>query len=339
MLAVLSLAAISRSCNALAIAGPSFSAVARGNPSTGAIATLVLSGNAKIGAPRRGTSSANGCGSGWQPAAGNRKPSGATRRRIWRNGIERTCGLITKRDRRERASVGWLAAQASTAIAEEMLILGNRVVSGTLDSRDTSSGKAVLDIAGQIEHEVAGPQCRNEEGCARSVLRESLREFRPDLVGALGNARPDAGANSSPLCAQPLHAVEGSFDDAGERPAPAAMRGADHPGYHIREQDRGTIGGKNAKGDTGECRDQTVGLRRRLAGPKVFHGDHRGAVDLVAGHQPISRQPQPGHGDRAVPRNGVGGIARSEPAVQRLEQPPAGPATACEEGMTNAGIV
>ena len=67
MLAVLSLAAISRSCRALAIAGPSFSAVARGSPSIGAIATLVLSRNCKIGAPRRGTSSANGCGSGWQP--------------------------------------------------------------------------------------------------------------------------------------------------------------------------------------------------------------------------------------------------------------------------------
>jgi hypothetical protein len=82
MLAVLSLAAISRSCNALAIAGPSLSAVARGSPSIGAIATLELSGKASIGAPRRGTSSANGCGSGWQPAIGTREASTAPRSQI-----------------------------------------------------------------------------------------------------------------------------------------------------------------------------------------------------------------------------------------------------------------
>src|SRR5215471_10669241 len=65
MLAAFSLAAISRSCNALAIAGPSFSAVARGAHSIGAIVTLALSRRSKTGAPRRGTSSANGWGNGW----------------------------------------------------------------------------------------------------------------------------------------------------------------------------------------------------------------------------------------------------------------------------------
>jgi hypothetical protein len=87
MLAVLSLAAISRSCKALAIAGPSFSAVARGSPSIGAIATLVLSRKSSIAAPRRGTSLANGCGSGWQPAIGSPKANTAPRSRIGPNAI------------------------------------------------------------------------------------------------------------------------------------------------------------------------------------------------------------------------------------------------------------
>jgi hypothetical protein len=84
----LSLAAISRSCNAFAIAGPSFSAVARGSPSIGAIATLELSRKAKIDAPRRGTSSANGCGSGWQPAIGTREASTTARSQIGPKEIE-----------------------------------------------------------------------------------------------------------------------------------------------------------------------------------------------------------------------------------------------------------
>src|SRR5262245_1405491 len=68
MLAVLSLAATSRSCSALAIAGPSFSAGARGVPSLGAIVTVAPSFRANIGEPLRGTSSAKGRGKGWQPA-------------------------------------------------------------------------------------------------------------------------------------------------------------------------------------------------------------------------------------------------------------------------------
>ena len=64
MLAVRSLAAMSRFCNAFAIAGASFSAVARGPPLSGAIATLALSRKVSIGEPGFGTSSAKGCGSG-----------------------------------------------------------------------------------------------------------------------------------------------------------------------------------------------------------------------------------------------------------------------------------
>jgi hypothetical protein len=88
MLAVFSLAAISRSCSALAIAGPSFSAVARGSPSIGAIVILVLSRKSRIGAPRRGTSPANGCGSGWQPAVGSRQASNTPKSRRGPNAIE-----------------------------------------------------------------------------------------------------------------------------------------------------------------------------------------------------------------------------------------------------------
>src|SRR5271165_17636 len=192
MLAVLSLAAISRSCSALAIAGPSFSAVARGTPSIGAIATLALSRNAKIGAPRRGTSSANGCGSGWQPAAGSRAVSNTPRSRIGPNEPlkskdRRVCpkasGLITKRDRRESTTIGALALQTGTPIAEETLIFSNRVVNSTRYGDDAGAAQPALDIARQVEPEMAGPHCRREVSRTPRVLREKLlREFRPDLV-------------------------------------------------------------------------------------------------------------------------------------------------------------
>src|SRR5689334_20745275 len=159
MLAVLSLAAISRSCNALAIAGPSFSAVARGSPSTGVIVTLALSRNANIGAPRRGTSSANGWGSGWHPAADSTNASGTRRRRSGADGIGRKRNLVTERDRRERPAIDRFALLTGTPIAEELPLFGDCVASGALDGCDPGAGQPVLDIARQIEHEVPGPRC------------------------------------------------------------------------------------------------------------------------------------------------------------------------------------
>src|SRR5690242_14211795 len=206
MLAVLLLAAISRSCRALAIAGPSFSAVARGLPSIGAIVTLALSRNSKIGAPRRGTSSANGCGSGWHAPkdmtamaavarmARRAAPLIAKARRRWpadrarkrrRTGSGRALGagrIRREHNCRETAPVGALAAQAAAPVAEEIRRLGGGVAPGTLDRRDAGPSEPVLDIVRQIEHEMTGPGASLEGETAGQVFgEEPLRKFRPHL--------------------------------------------------------------------------------------------------------------------------------------------------------------
>ena len=71
---------------------------------------------------------------------------------------------------------------------------------------------------------------------------------------------PIAGADAGPLCADRLHLADCRFDDSAERATPAAMRGADHPGKRIVEQDRRTIGGENAEGDTRDAGDDAIGL-------------------------------------------------------------------------------
>src|ERR1700694_6029791 len=108
MLAVLSLAGISRCCSALAIAAPSFSAVTRGVPSTGAIVTLTLSRRVSIGDPGRGASSANGCGRGWQAAAARTAAMAARR------------PLSLENDRGKPTPVNPFAAQISAPLAEEL---------------------------------------------------------------------------------------------------------------------------------------------------------------------------------------------------------------------------
>ena len=47
-------------------------------------------------------------------------------------------------------------------------------------------------------------------------------------------------ARSAP---QALHRRDGRFRDAGDGAAPAGMRGADHAGRGIGEQDRAAVGG------------------------------------------------------------------------------------------------
>src|SRR2546421_4912474 len=141
-----------------------------------------------------------------------------------------------------------------------MAVLSDGVAWGSLDRRDPRAREPALDIAREVEHEMAGPQCRREISRAGRVMRQKLLgKFWPDLVGGLGYARADAGANAGPLGAQRLHPVESSFDDAAESAAPAAMRRTDDPGDCILEQDGGTIGSENAKGDAGAARDQAIG--------------------------------------------------------------------------------
>src|SRR5262245_19312644 len=177
MLAVLSSAAISRSWSALAIAGPSFSAVARGRPSIGAIATLLLSRNARIGAPCRGTSSANGCGSGWQLAIDSSEATSPPRSQIGGS------NSIAERDCRECAAIHPLATQTGTPITEEIRVIGSCIASRAFDVRYAGASQPALNIARQVKHQIAGSQRGRKMRCAGRVVRQEwMQEFRPDLV-------------------------------------------------------------------------------------------------------------------------------------------------------------
>src|SRR6516162_1552084 len=187
MLAVLSLAATSRSCSALAIAGPSFSAVARGAPSIGAIVTLALSRKVNIGEPFCGTSSANGWGSGWQPAvhrttAAAAPPTApgeaAARKRRTESDTVLTArdsrlarrGGAAENDCRESTTVHAFATQATAPVTEKAILLGGRIVSGAFDCHDTGPNEPALNIARQIKHEMSSPQRGGKERGASWVL-------------------------------------------------------------------------------------------------------------------------------------------------------------------------
>src|SRR5260370_10157508 len=143
---------------------------------------------------------------------------------------------IAKRDRREGAAIYGLAAQTGTPITEKILVLSDRVVSGAVDDRDPRASQPTLDIGRQVEHEMAGSQCRREISYAGRVIREKgRREFRPDLVRALGDARAHASSNPGPLGTQRLHPGESNFDDPAERAAPPAMRRATDIDNRIRQ--------------------------------------------------------------------------------------------------------
>src|SRR6266404_6660890 len=158
--------------------------------------------------------------------------------------------LWFQHDRGEPAPVGGLATQAATPIAEEPLFLCNGVVIGLLHGPDSRVSEPMLDIARQIEHEMAGAHGRCEVRFAGRILREkSLWKCLPDLVRAASDARADRRADAAALCADRLHLLDRGLDHAAESAAPTAMRRSDDVGNGIPEQDRGTIGGKHAERD------------------------------------------------------------------------------------------
>src|SRR6516164_1498390 len=173
MLAVVSLAAISRFCRAVASAAPSFSAVARGTPSIGAIVTLALSRNVSIGEPGGGTSPAKGCGSGWQ----------ADRARIAAASDRGATGLLREGYRREAAPVSAFAVQTGAPVAEEPVLFSDRIMICDLDLDDARTGETVREVARKVEQKMALAARQGEPAtAARVVGEERLAELRPYLV-------------------------------------------------------------------------------------------------------------------------------------------------------------
>src|SRR5437899_12510367 len=157
MLAVLSLAGISRCCSALAIAAPSFSAVARGVPSTGAIVTLMLSRRVSIGDPGRGASFANGCGNGWQAAATRTAAIAACRQCVPRIPVIRRgrSPLSLEGGSGKPAAVSPFAPQTGAPVTEKLRLFGDGVLTNDINRCHPGPSKTVGDVTLQIEQEMA----------------------------------------------------------------------------------------------------------------------------------------------------------------------------------------
>src|SRR5947207_2808892 len=85
------------------------------------------------------------------------------------------------------------ATPAGSPVAEEQRLLGGSVVRRPLYFGETEPGQPVRDVSGQVEERMPLPRRRPEEPGAVGVLGgEAGREFRPDFIGRLGDARPDA---------------------------------------------------------------------------------------------------------------------------------------------------
>ena len=104
-----------------------------------------------------------------------------------------------------------------------------------------------------------------------------------------------------------------------------------------REQHRRAVGSEHAQRQAGDVGRHRVRPRRILDFPGLFDGNSDGAVDLVAGREPVGRNTEQRHRDVAVARDLCREVARAEPAIQRGVEAVADPALPGEKGMADAG--
>ncbi len=83
-----------------------------------------------------------------------------------------------------------------------------------------------------------------------------------DLVGALGDGRAYHSADILGLGAEPRHGLDRGLDDAGQRPAPAGMGGADDVRGRIAKQHGRAIRREDADGEARNVGDDGIGLGR-----------------------------------------------------------------------------
>src|SRR5258708_34781235 len=89
--------------------------------------------------------------------------------------LRRAASLLLEHNCGEPAPVGVFATQAAAPIAEEPLFLGTGVMMILLHLPDSSLSKPRLDIARQIDHEMAVPPDRPEARLDDVSARWNLR--------------------------------------------------------------------------------------------------------------------------------------------------------------------
>ena len=158
-----------------------------------------------------------------------------------------------QRDGVDVTAIILLAPMGRAAETEKSRRIGVGAQREILDLRDGGPHQPRPDIAGEIEQGMAGARRRAEEAIAAGILRGKARDqIGADFVIVLPDHRSERGVDLAAFGAKPFHGLDRRLGDAGERAAPAGMRGADHAGDRIGEKDRAAIGGRHANGETGE---------------------------------------------------------------------------------------
>ena len=166
---------------------------------------------------------------------------------------------------------------------------------------------------------------------------ETLDQIGADLVIGLPDHRPDGGADVAARGAEPFHGGDGRLDDARQRAAPAGMRGADHMGFRIGEQDRAAIGRGHADGKRAHAGDDGVGARPRVGRPRSFGDNDLGRMHLIEGEEAVRLDAERRRHARAVFRDMAGVVLRAGAAIEARIDAAGHAAGAGEEGMANAG--
>ena len=98
--------------------------------------------------------------------------------------------------------------------------------------------------------------------------------------------------NAGAVSATTFHRRKGCFRDPGERAAPASVRGADHAGLSVGEQDRAAVRGGHADRKACNFSHDRISVRRGLTCPGRFGNDHIRRMNLIAADEMVRRDAQ-----------------------------------------------
>ena len=171
------------------------------------------------------------------------------------------------------------------------------------------------------------------------LLQERSGKFRTDLIGALGDRRPDSGHGPGPPGTERFHRLDDRRQDTAKGSLPTGVSGADDSRIGVGEQNRRTIRAENSENDAGTIRHHRVGPRRRSARPLPFDPYRRPAVHLIDRIQRLARQIEMAGDAAAVLRNGIRMVLRTQPDIERRVNPVAHPALAGEECVPDWAVV
>ena len=175
-----------------------------------------------------------------------------------------------QRNRIDVTAVIRLGPMGGAAVAEKARRVRIGAEPKVLDALDFSTFEPRPDVAGQVEHRVAGAGGRREEAIVCGIGRlEAIDELRADLVVRLADHRPERGADAARCAPSFSIAAIVASSTPVSAPLPSGVRRADHTGLRVGEQDRPAVRRGDADRQTRHACDDRVGARGVLARPRL----------------------------------------------------------------------